>query len=122
MLNTFPYLLNFTFIIPFILRIFVGSYFLKQTWIEFKKHPRRKSNIPKLNRTIGALAAIFLLLGLFTQLTSLFLIVLTFFNIYYKKKNNTLKEGKLDFYVLLVGILLSLIISGAGILAIDIPL
>ncbi len=122
MLNTFPDLLMLSFIAPLILRVFVGSYFVKQAWIELIKYKKRKTNSPKPLRILGALLGILLIFGVFTQITSLFLILIVIFNLISRIRNNKLKEVKLDFYILILGILLSLIFSGAGFLAFDLPL
>ncbi len=122
MLNTFPDLLTLSFMAPLILRTFVGAYFLKQAWIELITHTRKKTNSPKLLRILGALLGILLIIGIFTQITSLFLILIVIFNLISKIKNKKLNEEKLDFYVLILGVLLSLVLSGAGFLAFDMPL
>ena len=122
MLNTFPDLLTLSFMAPLILRIFVGSYFLKQAWIELIKYKKRKTNSPSLLRILGAIGGVLLLAGFLTQVTSLFLILIVIFNIIFRIRNKKLKEEKLDFYLLLLAILLSLVLSGAGFLAVDMPL
>ena len=122
MLNTFPDLLTLSFIAPLILRVFAGSYFIKQAWIELIKHKRRKTNSPRLTRILGAIGGVLLLVGFLTQVTSLFLILIVIFNIILRVKNKKIKENKLDFYILILGVLLSLVLSGAGFLAIDLPL
>ena len=122
MLNTFPDLLSFSFIAPLILRIFIGSYFLKQTWVELVKHKQRKSNSPRILRIIGGIGGILLIIGFLTQVTSLFLILMTIFNIVYRIKNKKLTNGKMDFYIIVIGVLISLMVTGAGFMAIDMPL
>jgi len=122
MLNTFPDLLNLSFIAPLILRIFVGSYFLKQSWEELNFYRKGLIESFKLSKILETLGGILLIIGFLTQVTSLFLILITVFNIVYHIKNRRLNEEKLDFYIIILGILISLIITGAGFMAIDMPL
>ena len=122
MLNTFPDLLTLSFMAPFILRVFAGSYFLKQAWMELIEYKKRKDNSPRPLRIIGAIGGILLIIGFLTQITSFFLLLIIIFNIINRVRNKKLKEEKLDFYLLMIAILLSLIISGAGFMAIDLPL
>ncbi|MBU1046705.1 hypothetical protein KKH36_02925 [Patescibacteria group bacterium] len=122
MLNTFPDLLTFAFMAPLILRVVAGSYFIKQAWIELIKYKKRKTNAPRPLRMLSAIGGILLILGFLTQVTSLFLILIVIFNLIDRIRMKKLEENKLNIYILLLGILLSLLLSGAGFLAIDMPL
>ena len=107
---------------PFILRVFVGSYFVKRAWIEIIKYKKKEIKSITSFGILSFIGGILLILGFLTQITSLFLILVIIFNIIFKIKNKNLQKGKLDFYLLLLAILLSLTLSGAGFLAIDLPL
>ncbi|MBU4536597.1 hypothetical protein KJ603_00990 [Patescibacteria group bacterium] len=126
MLNTFPNLLTLSFIAPFILRVFVGSYFIKLAWVELIKYKKGKIEAPRPLKILSAVGGLLLVIGFLTQVTSIFLILIIFFNLIgklrHRKLNSTAGEEKLDFYILILGVLLSLVLSGAGFLAIDIPL
>ncbi len=122
MLNTFPDLLNFSFIAPFILRVVIGSYFIKQAYIELKVHKKRVTNIPNSLRIISAFGGILLIVGFLTQITSFVLILIVAIGIIKRIYKNKLEEDKLDFYILLIAILITLLITGAGFCAIDLPL
>ncbi|MCK4918399.1 MAG: hypothetical protein KAS02_01275 [Candidatus Pacebacteria bacterium] len=121
MLNTFPDLLILSFTAPLILRLFLGIYLIKDFWGELINYKKKDFNYTRLLKILGALGGILLILGLLTQIVSLFLILIIVLNII-NIKNNKLKENQLSLYILILGILLSLVLSGAGFLAMDMPL
>ncbi|MCK5285650.1 MAG: hypothetical protein KAJ58_00265 [Candidatus Pacebacteria bacterium] len=122
MLNTFPDLLTLSFIAPLILRIFLGIYLIKNGWKEISTYKNRNFSYIRLFKLLKVLGAFLLILGFLTQITSLFLMLIILFDISFKIKNNKLEKKELDLYIIIFGVLLSLILSGAGFLAIDIPL
>jgi len=131
MLNTFPILLSFAIFIPFIFRIFVvlfliqiivalknkvllGEYFSKSN-LPFSKY------LPVLTQIAIAVSAVFLLIGLYTQIASLVAIyfILTIQGI--NKQIYFMKHSESTFtYVALI--CFSLLFLGAGVFAFDLPL
>jgi len=126
-LNPLPELLSFTSLAPLLLRVVIGVYFLEQfSAIVHTKYIQKKNteikNIFKYlvgGKTLGAIAVI---IGLYTQIAVLILIVLTIIDIIFEQKSGKLKRTKLQFYLFIIAILLSLLVTGAGFFAIDIPL
>jgi len=126
-LNPLPELLSFTSLAPLLLRVVIGVYFLEQfSAIVHTKYIQKKNteikNIFKYlvgGKTLGAIAVI---IGLYTQIAVLILIVLTIIDIVFEQKSGKLKKTKLQFYLFIIAILLSLLVTGAGFFAIDIPL
>ncbi|MFC1802037.1 hypothetical protein ACFLY7_01180 [Patescibacteria group bacterium] len=115
MLNTFPILLSFGLIAPFILRIFVSFIFIKNGFTEIKQAGFNK----KINFIIPSLeiiSGLMLFVGVFTQVTVIALATLTLAKIIFKKEKFS------EYEILTLLVLVSLIFSGAGFFAFDLPL
>jgi uncharacterized membrane protein YphA (DoxX/SURF4 family) len=137
MLNIFPDLLFLQLLAPFLLRVAVGamlfwigySYIFKDrvaTITQLKtKFPRLASFAVWSGGIIEMVAGIFLVAGLFTQgvaiAGALIAIDALFAKILYRDLDKVVKYSKM-FYILVLIISLSLIFSGAGAFAIDLPL
>jgi len=63
-----------------------------------------------------------LILGFYTQISALILAIITFAETYIEYKESAILKRNLIFYIILFAILLSLLLSGAGAFAIDLPL
>lgn len=132
MLSIFPthFLALFAY---FILRLFVGGIVL-YFGITHLKHRKELSTLlsipfwpfPTLNTTLlittEIVIAISLILGAYTQLGALLLITLCIKMLFFKKKwqHHSLPSGSTC--VLLLGCAISLFITGAGVLAFDLPI
>ena len=134
MLNPFPELLAFTTLGPLLLRIVLGIIFLdlgilklkgeKGRWLaSFETLGIRPAD---LMLTIYALlqiaGGILLILGLYTQLAALALALFSGTELYVEWKASVILKRNLIFYLLLFAISLSLLLTGAGAYAFDIPL
>ena len=116
MVSLFPDLLSFALIAPFIIRLCLGFYFLLYGLRLFKNSPSITLGINK-GHVLGALAfagSVLMLIGLFTQGAAVALALLSLYRI--KRSQNKIT------YVLLFGMALSLLFSGAGLFAFDLPL
>jgi uncharacterized membrane protein YphA (DoxX/SURF4 family) len=134
MLNPFPDLLIYSALAPFILRVIVGLIFLDLGYLMFKGEKTNWLNsfqilriknpllMIKIIGVVEIIGGLMLLAGAYTQIAALILGILTFSETYIEYQNpNILKRG-LAFYVLILSILLSLLLSGAGAFAFDLPL
>ena len=134
MLNPFPILLSYGGLAPFILRVVAGIIFFDLGLFLFKgergrwiislsilKIPKPKIAVKVLGiiEIVGGLMFIF---GFYTQIASVALSLLTFSEAYVEYKDPGVLKRSLVFYSLLFAITLSLLFSGAGKFAIDIPL
>ncbi len=133
MLNPFPQLLDFALFAPLILRLAAGL-----IMIGFgKEHLKRESNWKSFFDVIGLrpaglyigiigtleiIAGVMLVAGLGTQLAAIFASVIVAAATVIESKNDRLLKRDLVFYILLLCVCLSLILSGAGIPALDLPL
>ncbi|MDP3725861.1 MAG: hypothetical protein Q8R36_01545 [bacterium] len=115
MVNIFPDLLTFGLFAPFIIRIFLGLYFIIWGWSIVRKTEIEVTLFPKkIIGLVGIVAGTLVTLGLFTQIGAL---ILSAFSLYFARH----ESNRLS-YILLFGMALSLLFSGAGFLAFDFPL
>jgi len=134
MLNPFPELLVYSMLAPFLLRIVIGFIFIDLGLLLFKGEKERwilsfnTLRIPnpklvvKIIGVVEIVGGIALLLGAYTQVVALVLALLTFVETYIEYKNPELIKRTFVFYLLIFIITLSLLFSGAGAFAIDLPL
>jgi uncharacterized membrane protein YphA (DoxX/SURF4 family) len=134
MLNPFPEILAWGGLAPFILRLVLGFLFInlgflkltreKSRWESFFKilHIGSADLITKLFGFIEMIGGIMLVIGFYTQIAALVFAVITFMEGYLEYKEETLLERTLPFYILIFTISLSLLFSGAGFFAFDLPL
>lgn len=134
MLNPFPDLLTYGLLAPFILRVVVGLIFVNLGVLVFKNEKERwldslsvlKIPNPKIVlKILGAVeiaGGIMLILGFYTQVAALVLALLTFAETYTEYKDPLILKRNFVFYIMLLAITLSLLLSGAGAFAIDLPL
>ena len=134
MLNPFPDLLTYSLLAPFILRIVAGFIFINLGLLAFKhekdhwlssfsalKIPKPEIAL-KILGGIEIVGGVMFLLGFYTQIAALVLALLTFAETYIEYKEPDLLKRNLVFYVMLLAIVVSLLFSGAGAFALDLPL
>lgn len=114
-LSLFPSLLTFGLFAPFILRLAV-AYFILSLGLDRYKKPYRLASI------IYAIFGLLLVVGLYTQAVVILSIILISCDYFLDKgKTNFSKEKKILFFTMKV-ILLSLLLTGPGFIAFDLPL
>jgi|SRR3989344_2496599 len=134
MLNVFPELLNYSLLAPFILRVVVGLIFIdlgglifrseRQRWIaSFEALGLRPTNllIP-IYALVQIVGGIMLIIGLWTQVAALALVIITGIELYIEWSAKEILKRDMVFYLLLFTISLSILLTGAGAYALDIPL
>ena len=114
-LTTFPILLDFGLISPFLLRIAVSLFILYIGFERYKK-PYKWTSI------IYIISGILLLIGLYTQIASIIGILVVSFDFWANKKTTEPTKERFILYAIVKIILISLIFTGAGFLAFDLPL
>jgi uncharacterized membrane protein YphA (DoxX/SURF4 family) len=136
MLNTFPLLISFSLLAPFILRMAVGLFFLKTGLAHLKINQHTGEEMMEAEKAgflpgaylVWGIAIIeiigggLLIAGAYTQVVSLFFIFLIISILTVLKQKKQLFGYHRNFYLLLLIICISLIFSGAGFLAMDMPL
>lgn len=134
MLNVFPDLLTFALLGPFVLRVTVGIILLvfaythlvqRREAIRMALSERWKSLGPIFVWYLGtfeAIAGVLLVIGFLTQIAALLVIVISLKMLVLKKKHAVLARHGTVAYILILAIALSLLVTGAGAFAFDLPL
>lgn len=134
MLNPFPELLTYSFFAPFILRVVVGLIFLDLGMLKFKGEKERwiasfetlnlkpADLLLSLYASLQILGGILLLIGLWVQVAALAFVIFVGTELYIEWKAREILKRDLVFYILIFTISLTLLITGAGAFAVDIPL
>ena len=119
MVNPFPDLLSFGILAPFIVRVFLGGYFLLYGYALGHVLLKKKVDGSIFLHSGIALFALFgglsVLVGFLTQIGAILLLLLSAYLAYVKKDQASI-------FLSLFAISLSLLFSGAGALAFDVPL
>lgn len=134
MLNPFPDLLMYSFFAPLILRALLGLVFIdlgvlkfrseKEGWLNsFNTLGLRPADLfVFIYGALQIVGGLLLLLGLWTQLAALVFVIFSGVELYLEWQAREILKRDLVFYFLIFTISLSLLITGAGAYAIDIPL
>jgi len=131
--NLFPELFTFSLIAPFILRVVLGFIFLNLGYLKLgKEKPGWISSLQILNikpagfllgllGTIEIAGGILLIAGAYTQAAALILGAIALMELFIEYKEESILKRDFTFYLLLTAICASLLLTGAGLFAIDIP-
>lgn len=112
-----PFLLDFSFYAPLLLRLTLGIYVLA---IGFSV----KSELTPLQmiyRGLFIIAGITLIIGLYTQISAILVAVLMIISLSHQSMRLTYELNRAELSLLLI-IALSLVLTGAGAFAFDLPL
>jgi uncharacterized membrane protein YphA (DoxX/SURF4 family) len=117
MLNPFPDLLIYSTFAPFILRVVLGFVYLDLGILNFKKEGNQK-----LLGLVEIVGAIMLFFGFYTQVAAILFIIIGGASFYVEYKDATILKRDIVFYLLVLAISISLLLTGAGAYAKDLPL
>ena len=132
--NIFPDLFTYSLIAPFILRVALGFIFLNLGILKLKKE--KLGWISSLNilgikpagffvvilGLVELAGGLLLIAGAYTQAIALILGVISICEMLIEYKEESILKRDFVFYLLLSAICISLLLTGAGLYAIDIPL
>jgi putative oxidoreductase len=133
-LSVFPTLLSYSEVAPLILRVIVGIIFVdlgwlvftteKKSWTVFFEAIRFKPAriFAKALGIIQIIGGIMLITGLYTQVAALVFAIITAAECYIEMRETALLKRDIVFYVLLLAITVSLLVTGPGAVAFDLPL
>lgn len=116
MLNPFPDLLAFGLIAPFLIRLILG---ITTIIIGKKKIKHSRKDIVGYLHIAGG---ILLTLGLYTQMAALVLVLVFGYELFEKIRHRSFLTDGVNYYLILFVLSLSLLLSGAGAFAFDVPL
>lgn len=134
MLNPFPELLHLSPLAPLILRAVLGLILIdlgvlkfrgeKGGWLaSFETLGLRPADLfLSLYALLQIVGGLLLLIGLWTQVAALVFVIFTGIELYTEWQAREILKRDLVFYLLIFSIALSLLLTGAGAHAIDIPL
>ena len=132
MLNVFPSLLTYSFFAPMLLRVAVAFSIAYIVWVQYKRREEISRMRAPLIGVVGGLlwlglaaelaVAVALLVGYYTQIAALFGLALSAKHYIFAKKYPTVIPFSRATYVFIFVICLTLLITGAGALAFDLPL
>lgn len=117
MLSVFPSLLTWSQLSPFLIRLTLGAVFVFWTYGVFKRKPA-----DKIIGIIGGIAGILLVIGLYTQIAALVATLIMLVCLVEKIKKSLFFNDGVNYYFLLLIMALSLLFTGAGFWAFDLPL
>ena len=132
--NIFPELFAYSLIAPLVLRIALGFIFLNLGYLKLgKEKPGWISSLNILGiKPAGfftgllgiaeIVGGLLLLAGAYTQLVALVLAVISISELLVEYKEESILKRDLPFYLLIAVICISLLLTGAGLYAIDIPI
>lgn len=134
MLSLFPGLLTYQLVAPFVLRVALGLLFLNLGYLELTREQSRWRRVFETIRfkpivfwakAFGAIeifGGALLIIGLFTQGAALLFCVISLAEFWIESREPVILKRSLFFYGLVFAISLSLLFSGAGFWAFDLPL
>jgi len=132
--NVFPELFTYSLIAPFILRVVLGFIFLNLGSLKLGKEKLGWINSLNILRIkpagffvgllgiVEIIGGLLLIVGAYTQVAALVLGVISINEMLIEHKEESILKRDVVFYLLLSAICISLLLTGAGLYAIDIPL
>jgi uncharacterized membrane protein YphA (DoxX/SURF4 family) len=117
MTNAFPTLMALGLLAPFIIRIVAGAAFL-----HLGAKRVRVSGYMKGLGILEIIGGALLILGLWTQVAALVLSIILVVKLIQKIDAGKFLSAGVNYYILLLALTLSLVLTGAGFLAFDLPL
>ncbi len=120
MLSIFPSLLAWEQLSPFIIRIALGAVFLY--WSHKAIKNKKLSSIEKIFGYLEGVAGILLIVGIWTQAAALFACIKLAGCLFGKIRHRQFLTDGVNYYLILLVMAISLLLTGAGFFAFDIPL
>jgi len=134
MLSPFPELFAFSWFAPTLIRLVLGVFFVQFGILKLRSEKSTKltlfesAGFPhahiflRITAWVEIVGGIMLIAGFYTQVAAVTLAVIMIGAISVKKKRPELLGNDIEFYILLFVAAVSLLLSGAGAIAFDIPL
>ncbi len=120
MLSLFPSLLAFQMFSPLIIRLTLGGILLYWSYKTIvKSRPQTNQKVVSL---IEGISGTLLIIGLWTQVAALIVVIDFVVRLYFKFQKKLLFSDGVNYYFVLLVLAVSLLFSGAGFLAFDLPI
>ncbi len=119
MLSLFPYLLIYQGFAPLLLRLTLGAIFIFWAYGKLKKRTDIKEILQGL---VKAIIGILLVIGLYTQLAALVSVIFLAICLLQKIQKRVFLSDGVNYYLILFIISITLLLTGPGFIAFDLPL
>lgn len=122
MLSIFPSLLTYQEISPLIIRLVLG---ITLVYFGYQKTLGKGKSSGSNTKAYGVgeiITGAFLVIGLYTQLAALINVIILIIKIGHKINRKAFLTDGVNYYALLLAMALSLLFTGAGFLAFDLPI
>ena len=120
MLSVFPSLLSLQQLSPLLIRLILG---LVIAFEAYRVYSKGSISLQQKSLSIlEAIAGILLIIGLWTQIAALFVAIDLIIRLAYKIKSRNFLSDGINYYLILLVLAISLLFTGAGFLAFDMPL
>ena len=122
MLSIFPSLFSYQELSPFLIRLVLGITLAYFGYQKVMKRGQSSGSNSVLYGAVEILVSIFLIIGLYTQLAALINAIILIIKLAFKARNKQLLTDGVNYYILLLVMATSLMVTGAGWGAFDLPL
>lgn len=122
MLSAFPFLLSYQQLAPFILRVILGITLAYFGYQKILGRGGSSGSNTKIYGGIEVLVSVFLIIGLWTQVAALINAVILVVKLGFKIRHKEFLTNGINYYLLLLAIAVSVMLTGAGWFAFDMPL
>lgn len=123
MLSIFPSLLSWQLLSPLIIRLTLASVFIFWSYRSISKYKKEvQSTNQKVIRLIESVCGLLLIVGLWTQLVTLIIIIDLVIRLYKKYTDKALFTDGINYYLILLVLAISLLLTGPGLIAFDLAL
>jgi uncharacterized membrane protein YphA (DoxX/SURF4 family) len=121
-LSLFPSLLSYQELAPFIIRIVLGATLAHFGYRKINGRGQSSGSNSMVYGWVEIITGALLIIGLWTQLAALVNAVILIIKIGFKIRDGKFLTDGVNYYILLLAMALSLIFTGAGAFAFDLPL
>lgn len=118
MLSTFPILLSYQGFAPLLLRLTLAGIYIYWAYKNIKGAEKKNIGMGIVEGLIG----ISLFIGFLTQISALISIIILIARLFKKIQAKAFLTDGVNYYLILLIISISILISGAGFIAFDLPL
>jgi uncharacterized membrane protein YphA (DoxX/SURF4 family) len=122
MLSMLPSLLTYQMAGPLIIRLVLGVTLLHFGYRKLRGQGTSSGSNSPMYGAVEMFISLFLIVGLFTQIAAILNIIILVIKLGFKAKNGLLLSDGVNYYILLLAMAVSLIFTGPGFLAFDLPL
>ncbi len=120
MLSAFPTLLSYNQLSPFLIRIALGAVFVYRAY-KILRNTNSEAKL-KAQGLVEGISGVLLVIGLWTQVAALVVIIDLLIRLVTKVRTKAFLTDGVNYYLVLLVMAISLIVTGAGWYGFDLPL